>query len=792
MFKNYFKIITRNLWKNKLYTLINIIGLAIGIASVVWGIQNYRFSFSYDNFHKGSKDVFRVLTKAEGGDNLRGTCPMPLALAAKNDFSGVKETVRWEGRGLDIKADQLEPFESGANFTDPSFFSFFNFPLVAGTNNLNNRSSVVITEKAALKFFGTANPIGKTLLFYSDEPFKKPLTVTGVLKDPPFNSSIQFELITHFDNLCKPGGAKFENDEWDFFADAIFVRLAQPTAASSLGNEFKKYLPLVQSARKDIKLGSFILEPLARVANHSREMEGNALYERPQDSAAFGPIILAILILLSACLNFANTSVTQSNRRLKEMGIRKVMGSSRRNIIVQQLLECAFIVLMAILLSGIINYFWLPAYNAMFIDINVTAEYFSDPVLLTFLAGILIVVTLIAGAYPAFYISRFNPANIFGGSVKFGGSNLFSRVLLGLQIVISFITVIAGVAFSRNSEFQRTYDFGYDKANIFGVLFQNESEYTALRDELSKANGIKQMGGTRDQVGFSYRGTTLEAKGIKKNSRYLETGEDYLEVMNLQLVAGNDFKASGKAGYGRSMLINEKLAFDFGWKPSEAIGKQIRKDDSILCNVVGVLKDFTQNTLFNPMEPVAMRLVAPEKYSQIVIRAKPGELNKVHEETKATWAKLYPMKTFRTYYQDEVAAGASRINESVATIFFWFAIISVLMAATGMFALISLSVLKRMREIAIRKVVGANGKDIFHLVLRGYTLIFVLATVFGCYAGYTLSKLLMDMIFRINAGVSMGSLVASFLCVLLISAITIGSRVRYAILKKATDVLKAN
>src|SRR5882672_7397839 len=152
MFKNYFKIITRNLWRNKLYTLINIIGLAAGIASIVWGIQNYRYSFSYNNFHKDSKSIFRVLTKAEGSDNLKGYCPLPLAAVAKNDFSGVKETVRWDSRNLDIKADQSEPFASQVHFTDPAFFDFFNFTLVRGTVNLNDRSTVIITEKAAKKF----------------------------------------------------------------------------------------------------------------------------------------------------------------------------------------------------------------------------------------------------------------------------------------------------------------------------------------------------------------------------------------------------------------------------------------------------------------------------------------------------------------------------------------------------------------------------------------------------------------------------------------------------------------
>lgn len=792
MFKNYLKIIVRNLWKNKLYTFINIVGLGVGIASIVWGFQNYRFSFSFNNFHKDSKAIFRVLTKASGNDNVKGICPTALAIAAKSDFSVVQNAVRWDSRGLNIKAGQNEPFTSRVHFTDASFFDLFNFPLVRGNINLNDHSTVLITEKAAKKFFGAIDPIGKTLLFYSDEAFKKPLTITGLLKDPPLNSSLQFEVITHFDNQYKTNGTVIKSDDWSWFADAVFVKLSRPAAAAEIGNDFKKYLPLQQTAAKDIKLTSFIMEPLSKMANDNREMESNSLVPRPEDSAAYGPLILAILILMSACLNFANTSVAQSNRRLKEIGVRKVMGGSHRQIMLQQLLECACIVLLAIGFSVVINTFWLPAFNAMFVFVNVTAHYFADYTLLVFLGVLLLGVTSLAGAYPAFYISRFNATKIFRGSVKFGGSNLFSRLLLGMQIVISFITVIAGVAFSRNSEFQRTYDFGYDKENIVGVDLQNEPAFTPLFNELAKSSAIDKMAGTRDQVGFSYRGVTLEAGGEKKKSNYMETGSGYLDVMALKLVAGRPFNTVGKGDYGQAMLINEKLAFEFGWKPAEAIGKQITKADTTTCTVVGVLKDFTQNTLFEPIVPVAMCLVAPEKYSQIIVHARPGELTGVYDKAKAAWSKLYPMKPFRGYYQDEVAAEASGVNKSIATIFFWFAIISVLMAATGMFALVSLSVLKKMREIAIRKVVGAGGIHIFNLVIKGYAWIFLVAAGIGCYAGYTLSKLLMDMIFRINSGVSVASLMLSFICVLVISAVTIGSRVWAAIQKKATEVLKAN
>src|SRR5215831_15068696 len=253
MLQNYFKIIVRNLWKNKLYTLINIVCLSFGIAAIVWAFQNYRFSFSWDNFHKDRENIFRVLTRAQGSDHLKGICPLPVAVAAKNDFSSVKEAVRWDSRPLNIKADQNDAFIVRVSFTDPQFFDLFNFPLVKGIKNLSDHSTVLITEQAAKKFFGDADPVGKTLLLYSDQTYKKPVTVTGVLKNPPLNSSLRFEVITDFDNEYNMDGSIIKNDDWGFFPDAVFLKLSDPSQAARLSNDLRKYLPLEQRARQDIK-----------------------------------------------------------------------------------------------------------------------------------------------------------------------------------------------------------------------------------------------------------------------------------------------------------------------------------------------------------------------------------------------------------------------------------------------------------------------------------------------------------------------------------------------------------
>jgi len=791
MFKNYFKIIVRNLWRNKLYTAINIIGLSLGIAALVWGVQAWRYSFSFDNFHNNREQVFRVLTRMQGNDMMKGICPLPLASFAKQDFSGIQQVVRWDSRGLDIKADQNEPFAAEAGFTDPAFFELFNFPLLKGVINLVDKSTVVITEQAAKKYFGNVDPIGKTLLFYSSQDYKKRLSVTGVLKDPPYNSTFQFELITNIDNNIKGDGLQIQKDDWGWFANAVFLKLSNPADAARLEHDLEKYIPLQQEARKDLKVTAFKLASLQSMAAQSNTLDSNALVERPGDAAAYGPFVLALLVLLSACLNFANTSISQSNRRLKEMGIRKVMGGTRRQIVLQQLAECLLIVLAAILLSVFINNWWLPVYSSMFSFINLSANYFTDYTLLLVLAIILLGVTILAGSYPAFYISRFNAADIFSGIVKFGGRNLFSRLLLGFQIVISFITVIAGMAFSRNADFQKNYDYGYDKDNVIGFYVESENDFHALRNEVNKIQGVDIIAGTRQHIGFRQRTVSLEWGNEKKESQYLDVGEHYINAMQLKLVAGRNFNEEGKGDIQKSMLINQQLAFRFGWTDKEAIGKQIRMDTS-LCTVVGVLKDFTTGNLFEALQPFAMRTVEASKYAQLIVHTRPGELVKVYDQTRTVWKKIFPLKPFNGYYQSQAAAESIRVNASVATVFFWFAIISVLLTATGLFALISLTVLKKMKEIAIRKVVGAEAKHIFQLILKGYVLIFLTAAVLGCFAGYRLAKLLMDMIFTINVGVAFSTLWVSFACVLVIAVVTVSSRIWVAFNTKASKVLKGD
>ena len=396
---------------------------------------------------------------------------------------------------------------------------------------------------------------------------------------------------------------------------------------------------------------------------------------------------------------------------------------------------------------------------------------------------------LLAGAYPAFYLSGFKPSSIFRGTVKFGASNLFSRLMLGLQLSIAIITVIAGTAFSRNSAFQRDYDYGYTISNTMSVLLKDTTTYTAFKNELSAVPGVTALAGARNHIGFSRVNAIAETGGVKKEIRILEVGREYPAAMHLKMAAGKSFDAAHRSDYANDVLITEKMAAMEGWNNAQAIGKRVRINGAE-CSVIGVLKDFHSETLFEQEQPLAMRWCNESKFQFIVVQARPQDLVDVFAKVKDAWKRLYPLTPFDGFYQDQLKAEAYRTTNSIASIFFGFAIVSILLTATGLFALVSLTALKKMKEIAVRKVVGAKPAHILVLINKGYFWIFIISAVVGCYGGWSLSKLLLDSIFKINSGVEVNSLVGSVIVLFVIAAGTSAIKVLQAVKANPVKLLR--
>ncbi len=789
MFFNQFKTIIRQLAARKMYTIINVLGLGIGITAIVWAFQDYRHGTSFDNFHKDQTHIFRVITQNDGGDVKNGYCPLPVALFAKQDFASVTQSVRFENRYITIKGSQEEPFSDKITYTDPAFFDFFNFPLLYGSNDLTSLSGVVITESVAKKYFGNVNALGKNLMLFAGEPNQKLFQVNGVLKDVPINSSLNFGILLNFENYQLTDGSKLAANDWKYLADAVFLKLKNEQDASRLETDFNKYVALQNAARSELKISRFYFEPISKMADHEDDIQNNALFQRPGNSGIYGPLVLAILILLSSCLNFANTTVAQANQRLKEMGVRKVMGGNKLQLIIQQLAGCLLITFLAVLLSILFNMWWLPTFSSMFEGIKLEANYLHDFTLIKFLIGIILGVSILAGLYPALYISRFNASQIFRGGLNYGGNNLFSKLLLGLQITIAFITVTAGFGFARNAKFQQDFNFGFNQNNIVGVRLKPE-EFTAFNEAVKNLNSVESTCGSVSQIGFSWRDKQLEVGDRKKEIEFLSVGDRYFDVMGLALTHGNGFQDQNDADVNKSIIVTEDICNLFNWKVDETVNKQIHID-TMSYTIIGTVKPLMRN-FFNRSNPMVFTKTTDDAYTHLIVKAQSNKLGSVMDQLKASWTGLYPLRPFNAFYQNELATEAQRVNESIAKIFLWFSIISMLLTCTGMFALISLTILKKTREIAIRKVVGASLKDITIVIHKSYLIIFIIASCLGIFAGMSLTKLLMDLIFRINIGINMNTVMNTLITICVLVCTIAAIKIWQVDRMKPAAVLKAN
>jgi ABC-type antimicrobial peptide transport system permease subunit len=361
--------------------------------------------------------------------------------------------------------------------------------------------------------------------------------------------------------------------------------------------------------------------------------------------------------------------------------------------------------------------------------------------------------------------------------------------MLGLQLSISLIAVIGGIAFAKNAAFQNTFDFGFNMHNTIGVFVKDKNTFDALRNEMAKLPQVTALTGTKNHIGFDYRREVAEAEGIKKETRFFEVGSDYVQTMNLKMAAGRAFDRSMANDYSSAILVTEKFAAAYGWKPADALGKQVHIDKEAY-TVIGVLKDFHPASLFEPSFPVAMKATQEDSYRYLIIQAQNKDVTGIYNTTQDVWKKLFPLQPFNAFYQDQMIAESHRVSTSIAKIFLWLAVITVLLTATGLFALISLTLLKRMREIAVRKVVGATAKDIYLLVNKGYFWIILAGIALGCYAGWALAKLLLNQIYRINNGVATFTIVASVVLMILITLITTGAKIWQVTKTKPANLLR--
>jgi len=504
----------------------------------------------------------------------------------------------------------------------------------------------------------------------------------------------------------------------------------------------------------------------------------------------WGLAIMAILILLTSCLNFTNTTISFSNKRLKEMGVRKVMGGGRTQLMGQLLGESLVICVLAAGLAIIFAEYLLPLFNQMWEDGGIALElnYFSTPDLLLFIGGTILFVTLLAGAYPAFYISSFKPSHIFRGTTKFGGDNWLVRSLLGFQIIISLISIIGGITFAQNAAFQENFDLGYHTKGVINVSLEGEQTYTAFSNIILQNPDIEGVAGSLNNLGF---GNWWNSLGKREDNRWVQVqrvGHDFFKVMGLNLLEGRPFDKNLETDYESSVVVNKKFVQDQQWE--SGLGKQIDMYDKKF-NVVGVVGDFYQESFMGTPSPNVFHFEKPAKYRVIKVKVANDKLLATNKYLEATWKENFPLLPFNSFFQDEVVAQSLKITRNITLLNLFLSIISIILAATGLFSLVSLNVLKRAKEIAVRRVLGASPENITYTVNKHYILVFAVGGILGGLIGGWFSGFLLEQIFKVNQGVSTISIILSVIGISIVGGLTIGGKLYSVMQTNPAETLKS-
>ncbi len=749
MFKNYLKTAWRNLWKNKFYSTINIsglaIGLAVGIMILLW-VQN---ELSYDRFHINAKQVYKINSHLGTGSAAQvwGGSPAPLAVISKQSIPEVANAVRIRKRyeQLLFTNGNNKIVETNSAFVDPSFFSVFSFDLLKGNTAkpFRDDNSIVITQSTAEKYFGTDNVIGKILVNGKDI-----FTVSGVLKDFPPNSSIQFDMLfplSFYANKIFGGNGAWKTVDEDLGNYAYDIYLQLQNNASTVVVEKKVTRLFIDKKGDGAKDDFFTLQPLSSV--HLITPDGNT--SALQTVRIF--LLIAILILLIACINYVNLSTARSMLRAKEVSMRKIIGALKYQLFIQFIAESFVLYVLASLLAFLIIYLLLPVYN----DISGKQLIFnlSNPDI-WLVIGCTITGTLIAGSiYPALLLTSFKPLEALKGKLTAGiGTTSFRKVLVVTQFVFSVVLIIGTIVITKQLKFIKEKDLGYDREHVFSIALTNEmnAHYDAVRNELLKQPSITGVGASDNNVigdGSTTGDTYWDGKEAGSAFYIHPTGidEKLIPLLKMKMMAGNNFSGMMPADSAH-FILNETAVKQAGIK--DPIGKAFTLWQT-KGTIIGVVKDFNYASLREAIEP-AIFYYYPS-YWQIYIKTTGKEAAQAIAAAQKVWKKYSADYPFQYSFMDDDYNKLYQSEEKAATLMNVFAVVAIVISCLGLFGLVTFTANTKMKEIGIRKVLGASFADITTLLSKEFVLLVIIAFVIAApFAWWAMNKWLQDFTYRIT------------------------------------------
>lgn len=779
MIKNYFLITLRSLAKNKVFIFINVFGMGIAIACCIVAFLAYAYNSNFDALHVNGSRIYRVTSVRDFENTLtrHGVVPMPLGQIVSKNFGDVNRSTRYFRSYSNLKRED-DLFASNLSYVDPDFFEMFTFEFISGRPaDLNDKASLFISAEMASRLYkNPAQALDRTVTQVLAGELRE-FKIAGVFKDPPMNTSFYHDggsCYANFENMQ----AEFptvREDDWRQ-SNTVFLQIDDPARVNTVHAALQGFAADNNRVREDFIIKEFLLEPLPGMAIKDRiEYTEAWTWVAPPQSAIIGSSIMGVLILLIACFNLTNTAVAISSKRLKEIGLRKVMGGMRAQLIVQFIGETTFICFLALVVGLGFSDLLVQGWNMMWQYMQLTPRDADFTGFLIFLTMVLLVTGILAGSYPAFYISRFEPIGILKGKLKFGGTNVFTRVLLGLQFMISIIAIVSAIGFYQNSKFQRDYDLGYDGRGPIITWINSRSEFDTYRNALQSNPEILSIAGARSGLFSGQDNQTVKVESKQAEVRVIEVGHDYLETMNFKLLEGRNFMRDSKTDERESIIVTEAMAKLFDW--TNPVGRQVTVNDSVRLVVVGMVKDVYTQGLWRELEPMMIRFVLPERYTQLVVSTRSESVSRVNDFMRKQWSAVFPNRLYNGYMIAWHANEVHNVNMNIMYMYIFLGLVALMLSTTGLFSLVSLNIIRRMKEIGVRKVLGASVANIARVINAEFFVVLTLASALGCWMSYAMCNALMKSIWRYFQPVNGVTFVTSVVVLFVIAAASVGYKI---------------
>ncbi len=812
MIKNYFKIAVRNLLKHKAYSIINVLGLALGMACCILILLYVQHELSYDRHHQNAERIYRVAADLKFGGNhfQMAVAPAPMAEALVREFPEVAAAARFRNYGSAlVKKDGGQNFkEERVIFADNAIFDIFTLPLLAGeaAAALTAPNTVVINQTTAKKYFGDANPVGQTLLFDNSEAYK----VTGVFADMPDNGHFHFDFIA-----ALAGSEESKGTAWlgNNFSTYLLLKAGANLAAlqAKFPAMIEKYMgPTVQQFlgitleqfRGQGNFANYYLQPLRDIHLHSDlgvEFEPNGNIKHVYIFSA-----IAFFILLIACINFMNLATARSANRAREVGIRKAVGSYRRQLMGQFLAESIFLGLIALLGAVVLVELILPAFNNL-AEKNLQTFYFGNWPLLATLLGITLFVGVVAGSYPAFVLSGFKPVSALKGKASTGASSSrFRSALVVFQFAASVILIVGTLIIKNQLHFIQNKNLGFNKEQVI-VLHDAYALGANLRAFKTEAlrhpsllsgtlSGYLPVPSNRSDTGFWPEGQAASSDHAVSMQAW-SVDHDYVQTMGMAIVTGRDFSPAF-GGDSAGVILNESAAKKFGF--DDPVGKRIYRygfrpgqgvdpNDIETFTIVGVVKDFHYESLRQNIGALGFLLRRSRSY--LSFRFKSEDVAGVIAFLKTKWQELGPNQPFAYSFLDERFNSMYRAETRIGALFSVFAGLAIFTACLGLFGLASFTAEQRTKEIGIRKVLGATVSNVTLLLSKDFVrLVFIANLLAWPVAYFAMNQWLQDFAYRVHLNWWLFTLAGAL--ALLIALLTVSFQALKAALANPVEALR--